>query len=232
MRVVRGGSSYAEIDLGAGARHVFTRPGDILLGLGDRPSLFAIEEGRDLTFVQANPEFIEDMLAILGAALADLAPLADRPFRDPLVAELCVRLEAQPTSPMVRSWALGLILSLLLDAARRRRASVEKVRLTARRLAKIDAAIEAGLDGAITVAGLAAIAGLRDRTFSQAFREATGVPVYQYVLQRRVDRAIELLRTTDLSIAEIAQRAGFTHQSHLTRVMKQLKGRTPKQLRQ
>ena len=43
LRVIRGGSSYAEIDLGSGLRRVFTRPGDLLLSLPGRATRFKIE---------------------------------------------------------------------------------------------------------------------------------------------------------------------------------------------
>jgi len=48
--VIRGGSSYEEIDLGSGLRRVFTRPGDLLLSRG-RATRFKIEEPRELTMI-------------------------------------------------------------------------------------------------------------------------------------------------------------------------------------
>lgn len=51
------------------------------------------------------------------------------------------------------------------------------------------------------------------------------------MIRLRVERAVELLRTTDVSLAEVAVRAGFAHQAHLTRVLGRLKGRTPREIR-
>jgi AraC family transcriptional regulator len=54
------------------------------------------------------------------------------------------------------------------------------------------------------------------------------VPVHQYVIQRRVDRAATLLRNSRLRIGQIATETGFAHQSHLRRAT----GVSPNQLRQ
>src|SRR5450631_4132054 len=62
LRVVRRGSSYADIDLGHGSRRVFTRPGDVLLSLPDRSTAFRIAGGRELTLLQIKPKLAELLL--------------------------------------------------------------------------------------------------------------------------------------------------------------------------
>src|SRR5690242_14127344 len=94
LRVIRGGSSYAEIDLGSGLRRVFTRPGDLLLSLPDRATRFKIKEARELTMMTIDPSVVSKLLAFASGTLEDLAVLTERPIRDPLVAELCRRLES------------------------------------------------------------------------------------------------------------------------------------------
>jgi hypothetical protein len=51
LRVIRGGWSYAEIDLGSGLRRVLARPRDRLLSLPGRATRFKIEEPRELTMI-------------------------------------------------------------------------------------------------------------------------------------------------------------------------------------
>jgi AraC family transcriptional regulator len=63
------------------------------------------------------------------------------------------------------------------------------------------------------------------------FRNSTGVPVYEYVLRRRVERAQFMLRNQALSIAQIAAATGFAHQSHLARHMHRILGYTPSAVR-
>jgi len=232
LRVVRSGSSYAEVDLGAGRRRVFTRPGDILVSLGDRPSFFAIEEGRDLSFVQAGPFILDGVLDQLGATRAELVPAAFGPFRDRLIAGLAIRMEElASTSSVALHWTFGVLVALTMDAAGRRQSKSNSRRLTTRTLAEIGAVIAARLHQPITVADLARIAGMGERTFSAAFREATGLPAYQLILRRRVDRALELLKATAIPLAEVSLRSGFTHQAHMTRTLKRLKGSTPRRIR-
>jgi AraC family transcriptional regulator len=58
------------------------------------------------------------------------------------------------------------------------------------------------------------------------------MPVHQYVLRRRVERAKLLLQDRSLSIAQVAFAAGFAHQSHLARHMRKILGCTPAVVRQ
>jgi AraC family transcriptional regulator len=50
---------------------------------------------------------------------------------------------------------------------------------------------------------------------------------HQYVLRMRVKRALALLLETDMAIAGVAARTGFSSQSHLTSTMARIDGRTP-----
>ena len=53
------------------------------------------------------------------------------------------------------------------------------------------------------------------------------MPVHQYILRRRVERAKLLLQDRSLSIAQVAFATGFAHQSHLARHMRKILGMTP-----
>jgi AraC family transcriptional regulator len=68
--------------------------------------------------------------------------------------------------------------------------------------------------------------------FARQFRRTTGLPPQQYVIARRVERAKALLQAgTDLSLAQVAARAGFSNQSHFSHPFKRLVGVTPGQFR-
>src|SRR4029077_20126462 len=70
--------------------------------------------------------------------------------------------------------------------------------------------IEEHLDAAPTLTEIAATAGLNPYHFARQFKAAIGFTHPQYVITRRVVRAKQLLRAgTDLSLAEVAARAGF-----------------------
>ncbi|MFN6453016.1 MAG: SDR family NAD(P)-dependent oxidoreductase [Nostoc sp. EfeVER01] len=90
--------------------------------------------------------------------------------------------------------------------------------------------IQAHLDQNLSLAEIAAAASISPTYFSRLFKRATGSSPHQYVIQQRVERAKVLLKTTDLAIASIALKVGFSSQSHLTQHFKRLTGVTPKQV--
>ncbi len=83
----------------------------------------------------------------------------------------------------------------------------------------------------LTLAEMAGAAHMSPYHFSRLFKESTGLAPHQYVIERRVLRARELLSNTALPIAEVALLCGFAHQSHLNRHFKRLLGLNPKALR-
>ena len=91
--------------------------------------------------------------------------------------------------------------------------------------------VETHISESIDLAALAAIAGLSLYHFARAFKQSAGVTPHHYLVQRRVERAQEMLARTELSLSEIALAAGFSDQSHFARHFRQMLGRTPGQFR-
>lgn len=77
----------------------------------------------------------------------------------------------------------------------------------------------------IRLAELAALTGLSESYFCTAFKAATGLPPHQWQMRARIERAKALL--AEAPIAEAAVAAGFSDQSHLTRVFRRHLGVTP-----
>jgi AraC family transcriptional regulator len=84
----------------------------------------------------------------------------------------------------------------------------------------------------LTLTEIAAIAQISPYHFLRLFKQSMGITPHQYILQSRINKAKYLLQHSKLSIAEIAVRAGFCDQSHLTRYFKRMLGVTPKQFLQ
>ncbi|ASP39144.1 AraC family transcriptional regulator [Bacterioplanes sanyensis] len=80
--------------------------------------------------------------------------------------------------------------------------------------------IEHHLDQPLTLAQLASQAQLSEYHFARMFKASFGQPPHQYVTERRLQRASELLRHSQLSLAEIALRCGFSSQSHFNQRFK------------
>ena len=87
--------------------------------------------------------------------------------------------------------------------------------------------IDAALDARLTVEMLSREVGLSAAHFARAFKETMGRAPHQYLLALRLERARRLLETTEASLSDIAQRAGFADQAHFTRLFKRAFGTTP-----
>lgn len=95
------------------------------------------------------------------------------------------------------------------------------------RLKRVEAYIEAHLDGTVTLADMASAAGLSRMHFASQFRIATGMPPHEYLLRRRIERAQRILLETGESVVEIALAVGFQTQAHFTTVFRRFVGDTP-----
>jgi AraC family transcriptional regulator len=79
---------------------------------------------------------------------------------------------------------------------------------------------------------MTSIARLSSNYFGWLFQRATGLPPYQHVLARSVERAQQLLQRNRVRfLAKLAARAGFSDQSQLSHHFKRLVGVTPGQFR-
>src|SRR5882672_7994583 len=80
----------------------------------------------------------------------------------------------------------------------------------ARHLLRAKDLIDARYRDELDVAALARTAHLSPAHFSREFRRAFGETPHQYLLTRRLERAAELLRNTDRSVADICFTVGLT----------------------
>ncbi|MCI4645041.1 MAG: AraC family transcriptional regulator [Hyphomonadaceae bacterium] len=87
--------------------------------------------------------------------------------------------------------------------------------------------LEANLCRQITLADIAAAADLHEAALLPAFKRALGVTPYQFVVQRRLSRARELLARSRLPLAEVALEVGYGNQSHFSSAFKKAFGVTP-----
>jgi len=67
--------------------------------------------------------------------------------------------------------------------------------------------------------------------FERRFRKALNRTPHEHIFRVKIDRAKELLSTTDLPIADIAVRAGFEHVEYFSVAFKRLAGETPARYR-
>jgi AraC-like DNA-binding protein len=84
----------------------------------------------------------------------------------------------------------------------------------------------------VVVADLAARLNLSESRLRTLFKEAAGIPLGSYIQNHRINRAMGLLRTTNLPIGEIAEEAGFGSPQSFSRVVKRATGQSPRAYRQ
>lgn len=161
----------------------------------------------------------------------------DPEFRDPA---LCALLRAMARAveagcPRGRLYAESAspAVTQILQArfGRERGASRERGRLTRAQLARVDDHIEHHLVGELSLAALAVVVCLSTPHFARLFRNATGVSAHRHVMNKRVQRACELLLHTVMPLPVVAQAAGFASQSHMNAVIGAALGTTPGQVR-
>lgn len=66
---------------------------------------------------------------------------------------------------------------------------------------------------------------------SQLFKKEEGMGISAYITQRRVTRAQQLLRDTDLTAAEISRQTGFASPGYFSQVFRRVTGQTPQAYR-
>jgi AraC-like DNA-binding protein len=79
----------------------------------------------------------------------------------------------------------------------------------------------------LSVAKLAAAAGLSSAYFSREFKRTFGESPHQYLLTRRLERAAALLQATDWSVADICFAVGFQSVGSFTTSFRRMFGQTP-----
>jgi AraC family transcriptional regulator len=99
------------------------------------------------------------------------------------------------------------------------------------RLKRVVDYIDASISLKMTSRDLAAVAGLSRMHFASQFRVATGLRPHEFLLQRRIRRAAELMKDSTMPIMEIALTVGFQTQAHFTTVFKRFTGCTPRSWR-
>ncbi|GAA3150298.1 helix-turn-helix domain-containing protein [Planomonospora alba] len=87
------------------------------------------------------------------------------------------------------------------------------------------------LDEPVTVADLARVACLSERTLTRRFRDALGITPLQWLLQQRVRLAQELLETTDEPVEAVARRTGFGTAANLRHHFGRIAGVSPQAYR-
>ncbi|MHB0935022.1 MAG: AraC family transcriptional regulator [Armatimonadota bacterium] len=144
---------------------------------------------------------------------------------------LTIAGEAAPGWPDQAAAWIGVIISRLLTLGACRSQHAHETPL----IAPIDSAlqfIEDNLDRPLTLADVAAHAGMSVPHLTRTFKQATGESVIECLVNLRMDRAAVLLTETDRSLSDIARQSGLPDVSYFCRRFRRHFGTTPLAYRQ
>ena len=208
-------SSFQIIDLHVDTRaHVATRFDFLLIHI-PRPALVALADANDVPPIDR------------------ISTQAGDPNRDPVLVGMessILHLLSHPDAHhrLVRE---HLMLTLLSHAAVRYGGMTPRQPtgggLAPWQVRRAKEALGDDLGTNISLTDLARHCALSPSHFSRAFKVSTGLSPFAWLQQHRVERAKDMLRNTNVSLAEIAISCGFADQSHLGRLFARQVGTPP-----
>jgi AraC-like DNA-binding protein len=143
-----------------------------------------------------------------------------------LLAE-SMRRENEEHPPGYEAFLLSRLLDLMIALSRQYTRSHHVEARALLRVGEVIAALERDYAGRWTVDELCRIAHMSKSALMPVFREATGQTPIDYLIHVRLRNAMNLLRTTDATITQIALETGFSDGNYFARKFRQVLGTTP-----
>ncbi len=174
------------------------------------------------------------------------AELSDKAFwlvegigiRDPMISVIAARIVEELTNPgdscqlVGDAMAHALTAQLLSRHSNFRAVSVmQRIDMPVHKVRAAIDYIEAHLSHDLSIDLIAAAVNMSSFRFARGFKKATGHSPHQFLLERRIELAKDMLRSTDYKLADVAQTVGFANQSHFAAVFRQRCQMTPKAYR-
>lgn len=155
--------------------------------------------------------------------------------KDLLVQQLSLAFlnEAEKKEASSRLYADSLAHTLMFHVVKNYTNAVEYGKqflggLSGYKLRRVTEFINDNLEKDLTLTEIAEVADLSHFHFARSFRKTLGVTPQQYITNRRIEKAKELLSKSDLPIVEIGFQTGFKNQSHFTTLFRKITSITPK----
>lgn len=87
--------------------------------------------------------------------------------------------------------------------------------------------IDQNLEKKLTLKSIAAVACMSQTYFSGVFKKFNGISPWEYITIKRVEKAVDMLKTTDMTKLEIAEKCGFSSSSNFYKAFFNITGKTP-----
>ncbi len=186
--------------------------------------------------IDLTPALVNATAAKLGVNPERIEIVPGLVLTDPQIAHIAsaLKLELEHGEPNRSLYAetLGAALAARLIRRYSKMTRPHAARgLSKRQLSRVNDYVTEHIDDDLSLSVLAAVAGMGISQFKAMFRSATGMPVHQFIIRRRVQEAARLLSHDRAPIGSVAAQAGFADQSHMARCMRRVLGTTPGAMR-
>lgn len=230
-------SGRGELDFGDG----WTRPIKIQSGVfGPQPMNqrcnFRIEAGHKLLCAFVPAHHVIAQLTKIGVSHDPFRSLYARFSSDPGgLAHLrgmwnAMKIGGPANSLLIDAHLIALLGLMMIDAQDVQRFLSAPV-LDNIKLARVIDYIETHFGAPLLITDLAAIAVMSAVHFGRSFKGATGYSPFQYLIRRRLEHSCRMLRSSGLTITEIAYACGFANPAHFSTVFSKAIGRSPSSYR-
>ena len=187
------------------------------------PALAAMASYRALVHLEPRARRrlgFEGKLRLDSATLADARQLAHR-----IRQELAERREGYAAA------ASALLVELLVLLCRAYPDSDDSARRDLTDIGRVIGHLEERYDEPVELADLLDLVAMSERSLLRKFSDATGTTPIQYLLRVRVTHGARLLRTSSLSVTEVAGRVGFDDSNYFSRRFRHFVGMSPREYR-
>jgi len=133
------------------------------------------------------------------------------------------------TSSMLLEEDCNNLISNFISTIQGRKTSIKRHRLNKPTLRRITCFVDDNLARSLSIADLAQLSKCSPYHFAKAFRAETGQSPHQFVIERRLAKSRELLRSNKFAISDVALATGFGSQSHFQTSFREHFGLTPGQ---
>jgi AraC family transcriptional regulator len=171
----------------------------------------------------------------LGMESIEILPCFAAP--DPLIYQFCLGLISELKSGQFccHLYVEHLIAALSIHLIRHYSVKSQSIQdphgLPKRKLQQAISYINEHLTENLSLKDIAKVVGMSPFYFTNLFKQSTGMTAYQYVIYHRIERAKQLLRQQELSIAEVSEQVGFKSQSHFANIFRKHTNKNPKMYR-
>ena len=153
------------------------------------------------------------------------------PASDTILRSLILRAEQEikSTAPSAKLQTKLLLYSALIHIIREYNSTnpASAAAVPAENLRDAILFINANLDKPITLSKIAEVSCLTPTYFSAVFKKYNGISPWDYIKIKRIERAVELLKSTNLTKLEIAERCGFNSPSNFYKIFSAVTGKKP-----